>query len=135
VNLKKLNETICEIYGTFAPFLMTRRKRRQTQRSRRAETAIDREPLRTVRTPVGLIHNAYTILEQGFVQANSKTIPLDSQKRQFYENIVENDLARHQLLCEVSLNKPRYFTGISYDLCNEKPGAAPDATKEVSKQV
>ena len=76
-----------------------RRKRRQTQRSRRAITVPDKiEAQKTQRTPVGIYHNANAALNAGFIQSGSKPKSLHPIIAQQYKELVDMENQRHELV-------------------------------------
>jgi hypothetical protein len=89
----------------------SRRKRRQTQRSRRAITVPDKEPLRTMRSPIGLVYNSYVALEEGLAPISSKQRALDEIERERYQSIVNADIYHNQLLSDLSSNISRSVSG------------------------
>ncbi len=81
-----------------------RRKRRQTQRSRRATALPDRDPLRTNRTPVGLVQNALTALEKGGLIQGQRIVPLDPLSQHTLQTIVTRDAEYNRFVMELSMN-------------------------------
>ena len=76
-----------------------RRKRRQTQRSRRAIVAPEKiEPQKTERTAVGLYHNATLALNEGFILSGSRPKELDSVIAKIYQDYVEQENQKHELI-------------------------------------
>ncbi len=81
---------------------MGRRKRRQTQRSRRATALPDREPIRTYRTPTGLVQTALVALEKRVVTQGQRIVPLEPAMEQTFQTIIEKDAQYHRFLLELS---------------------------------
>jgi hypothetical protein len=76
-----------------------RRRRRQTNRSRRTLAARDKfESLKTMRTPVGLFHNASIALNAGFVQSGSQPKELHTELAEKYQEYVEKEKKKHELV-------------------------------------
>jgi hypothetical protein len=79
-----------------------RRKRRQTQRSRRAIALPDREPLRTHRSPIGRIQEATIALQQGYILKGMQRITLDSDSYTYFERILQENQDKQEALCQLS---------------------------------
>lgn len=77
-----------------------RRKRRQTQRSRRSILTVPdkMEPQKTIRTPIGLYNNAIVALNAGFVQSGSKPIELHPDLAEQYKTYVQKEDQKHELI-------------------------------------
>lgn len=92
----------CLLYSYFGLENPARRKRRQTQRSRRATALPDREPLRTYRTPTGLVQNALNALEKRVVTQGQRIVPLEPAMEQTFQTIIERDARYNRFIMELA---------------------------------
>ena len=79
-----------------------RRKRRHTQRSRRAIAVVDKESFRTHRTPIGPVHQASLALTEGVLTVGSKSRPLDPLTEQRLREILTKEAKLQQKLVSSS---------------------------------
>jgi hypothetical protein len=73
-----------------------RRQRRQTNRSRRNLSKVETQ--KTIRTPIGLYHNASVALSAGFILSGSQPRELHTELAEKYKNYVEKENHSHELV-------------------------------------